>query len=421
MAGLKVLVAGASIAGPATAYWLARAGHQVTIVERFPTLRDGGQNIDIRTAGVTVMRKMPGMEEAVRAKVVPIEGLSFVRSDGRPYGILRATGNPDQQSVLSEYEIFRDDLARILFDMTINNENIKYVFGEQVVSIKQCEKSSGSVKVGFANGMPSAEYDLVVACDGATSRTRALGLGCDARDYTKSTNCWAAYFSIDQDLLKGSKIEQAFSAPGGRFSSVGPYSPGKNRVALLGINSSKDKGAIIPFRKASKESEDVQKRYVAEKFGNTEWKLNDIIKGMMSSPDFYASEICQVKTPNLSKGRFVMVGDAGYAPGPTGGGTTLALAGAYVLAGEINEYSGDIAAGLRGYEETMKPLINDLQKIPPFGLTVLAPQTAWGLWLRNGIFTFVTWTRIVELIQKYFAASFASSDKFPLPDYKWKL
>src|ERR1700761_2541634 len=114
MSALKVLIVGASIAGPSAAYWFARAGANVTVIERFPKLRTNGQSIDIRTAGVTVMRKMPGMEAAVRAKTTQIDGISFVGDNGRPYGTIKATGNPDQQSLVSEYEIFRGDLAQIL-------------------------------------------------------------------------------------------------------------------------------------------------------------------------------------------------------------------------------------------------------------------------------------------------------------------
>ena len=118
MSQLKALVVGASIAGPMVAYWLAKAGARVIVIERFPTLRTNGQAIDIRTTGVTVMRKIPAMEAAVRAKITPIEGMSFVREDGRPYGTIKATGNPEQQSLLSEYEIFRGDLAQVLFDLS---------------------------------------------------------------------------------------------------------------------------------------------------------------------------------------------------------------------------------------------------------------------------------------------------------------
>jgi 2-polyprenyl-6-methoxyphenol hydroxylase-like FAD-dependent oxidoreductase len=74
----------------------------------------------------------------------------------------------------------------------------------------------------------------------------------------------------------------------------------------------------------------------------------------MEATDLYTSEMVQVKTPSLYKGHFVLVGDAGYAPGPTGTGTSLAITGAYVLAGEMCKYKGDLRAGLRGYEEYVR-------------------------------------------------------------------
>ncbi len=436
MSKLKVLVVGASVAGPTAAYWLAKAGASVTVIERFPELRRGGQNIDIRTFGVTVMRRMPGMEAAVRAKTTQLEGLSFVRPDGRPYGIIRPTGNPDEQSLVSEYEIFRDDLTKILFDLTKDNENIKYVFGEQVASIQQHEKgeeddvgSSGPVTVEFTNGLPTSQYDLVVACDGATSRTRAIGLGCGVRDHIHPTNCWGAQFSLQKDLLEGSYVGKAHSAPGGLFVAIGPdpWSDGGNRGTLMAINPRPDKRdkrdndvTLQPFREAQKQGDDVLKRYVARHFrGAAGWKTDEILQEMMRAPDFYASEVVQVKTATLSKGRFVMVGDAGYAPGYTGGAPPHAMTGAYVLAGEMCKHRGDLAAGLEGYEERMRPIITDLRKVPPLVPTAMAPQTAWGLWLRNHIFAFIAWSRLLEFAQKYFASAFASRDESALPDYEW--
>lgn len=419
MSKLKVLVVGASVAGPTAAYWFAKAGATVTVIERFPKMRTNGQNIDIRTAGVTVMRRTPGMEEAVRAKVLPLDGISFVRHDGRPYGTIRPTGNPDQQSLVSEYEIFRGDLAQILFDQTKNNENIRYVFGEQVASIRRSKNGDRPVTVEFMNGLPTSEYDLVVACDGATSRTRAIGLGCGVRDYVEPTYCWAAYFTIKEDLLKGSKMGQSYSAVGGRFVAVGPDPSGANRVVFMGLNQRGDHNAIPLFREAAKQGDSALKQYVAQRFAGAGWKTDSIIKGMMETDDFYATEIVQVKLPSLHQGRFVLVGDAGYAPGPTGGGTTLAIAGAYVLAGEIGKHKGNLAEGLKAYEVQMRPLITELQKIPPLITTILAPQTAWGIWLRNNIFAFITWTRILEFVQRFFASSFANSDEYRLPEYEW--
>ena len=417
----RVLIVGASIAGPTAAYWLAKAGAKITIIERFPQLRTNGQNIDIRTFGVDVMRKMPGMEDAVRAKTIEMEGISFVRDNGRPYGIIRATGNPDQQSLVSEYEIYRGDLARILFDRTKDNENIKYVFNEQVASMQQGGKEASPIMVEFANGYPTSDYDLVVACDGSTSRTRAIGLGCGVRDHIKPLNIWAAYFSVKQNLLEGSKLGKARSAVGGRFLAVGPDPSGVDKVLLQGFAPRNEVDGVLPFRQAMKQGDNALKQYLAKYFKGAGWKTEEIMKGMMESEDFYASEIVQVKLPSLSKGRFVLVGDAGYAPGATGTGTSLALTGAYLLAGEIVKHKGDLSAGLRGYEERMRPIIDEQSKVPRFLAEFVAPQTAWGLWVRNHIFAFITWTGIVEFLMKYVASAFASNDnnKYRLPDYDW--
>jgi 2-polyprenyl-6-methoxyphenol hydroxylase-like FAD-dependent oxidoreductase len=420
MPKLNVLVVGASIAGPTAAYWLAKAGAKVTVIERFPKLRTNGQNVDIRTSGVTVMRRMPGMEAAVRAKTTPLNGISFVGDDGRPYGTIKPTGNPDQQSLVSEYEIFRGDLAQILVDMTKDTENIQYIFGEQVASMRQDKEGDGLVTVEFANGLPSSEYDLVVACDGSTSRTRAIGLGCGVQDHAVPLNWWAAYFTVERDLLEGGKVGQAYSAVGGKFLALGPDPSGVTRVALMAVLPRNDREALLPFRAALKQGDDgtALKKFVAQHYKGGGWKTDEVVRAMMDAKDFYGSEIVQIKPPTLHKGRFALVGDAGYA-GSAGSGTTLAITGAYVLAGEIARHPGDLAAGLRAYEERMAPLVKELQKLPPLVPTIFAPQTAWGIWLRNNVFAFIAWTRILELAQKYFAGSFASSDKYPLPDYEW--
>ena len=419
MSKLNVLVAGASIAGPMTAYWLAKAGANVTVIERFPQLRKGGQNIDIRTTGVTVMRKIPGMEATVRSKVVPMDGISIVNENGRPYGVIRATGNPDQQSLVSEYEIFRGDLAQILVDLAKDNENIKYVFNEQISSMQQDESNNGPITVEFANGLPTSQYDLVVACDGSTSRTRAIGLGCGVRDHIHPSDIWAAYFSMQQDLLEGSKLGKGYSTVGGRFMAVGPDPTGINRVVLMSVHRSKDPNVTLPFREAVKGGDDALKRYIAKHYDGVGWKNAEVLNGLQQADDLYATEVVQVKVPSLYKGRFVMVGDAGYATGPTGTGTSIAMTGAYVLAGEICKHRGDLAAGLKGYEETMRPMITDMQKIPPFVSSFLAPQTIWGVRFRNYFFAFIAWTRILEFIQKHLASGFDSGDKYGLPDYQW--
>lgn len=425
MSGLRVLIVGASVAGPTAAYWFARAGARITIIERWPELRKGGQNIDLRSTGVTVMRKMAGMQEAVNAKRVDLEAMRLVDDYDRPIATLGASGDPEQQSLLSEYEIFRGDLNQILYDLTKDDPAIEYVFGEQVTAIRHKPNPDEPVDVEFLNGRATAEYDLVVACDGSTSRTRAIGLNCGVRDHIYPQKAWATYFSIPGDLLKGSKMAVMWTRVPGRAHFM-VYDPaGKTRIGLMDVLSKSDEVTSARYEKAlkaSRDSSDALKTYVAERFASPLWRVPELLKGLSVADDVYSSEIIQVRVPNLCRGRFVLVGDAGYGPGPTGTGTSLAMSGAYILAGEINNHKGDLAAGLEAYELRMKPIINDMQHIPPGVPGAMAPQTAWGLWLRNLVIVVAAWGSQYgswfSWIGGLWSTAFAK-DTFELPDYQW--
>lgn len=422
MSGQRVLIVGASIAGPMAAYWFARAGASVTVIERFPQLRTGGQNIDIRLTGVTVMRKIPGMEDAVRAALAPLEGMAFVRNDGTLIATMKGTGDAEQQSLLSEFEIFRGDLSRVLYGLSKNSEHVKYVFGEHIISMQQQEEGQGPVKVEFANGTPEGEYDLVVACDGATSRTRAMGFGCSVREHISPLGAWSAYFSTKRDLLDGGRIAQCLSSPGGRAIALGPDLSGCNRAFAMSVHASGDDPGLEKFRAANRQGTAELQRLISQRFGGVGWKSEEILADLTSSDDFYASEICQVKVPTLYKGRVVLVGDAGYAAGPTGTGTSLAMAGAYILAGEISKNRQDFALGLQAYEERMKPIIKDMHVVPPGVFAFMAPQTAWGLYIRNIIFSFVCWGMRFTSVFSWLGALWGAGlgkDKYNLPDYDW--
>ncbi|TQW01252.1 monooxygenase [Cordyceps javanica] len=423
MSQLRVLIVGASIAGTSAAYWFRKAGADVTVIERFPSFRRTGQNVDIRTVGVEVMRKMPGMEAAVRAATTSMDSISFVDARGRSYGAISATGDPDQQSLVSEYEIFRGKLADIIYRYTKDDERVRYVFGEQLASMTTTTPAGeggngGPVVVEYANGRRSEEFDLVVACDGATSRTRALGLGCGVRDHIITTNHWAAYFDIEEDLLEGSRVGLSYSAPGGRMVCLGPDPEGGCKGVLLSIAASSADDLTGPFRAAQKD-DDALRSFVAARYRGAGWRTDDIVDRMMTSKAFYASEMVKVHTDTLSRGgHFALVGDAGYAA-PSGAGTTLAMAGAYVLAGEVAARPGDLEAALAAYERTMRPLVGEMQKVSPLFWSVMAPQTSWGIALRNRIIQFVCWTRVLDVAQKLFAGAFSSSEKHVLPEYEW--
>src|SRR6478609_7115329 len=105
----RALVSGASIAGPALAHWLSRRGAEVTVVERAPELRPGGQAVDARGVTKEVIRRM-GLDAAVRAARTETAGAYTVDADGKVLETYHADdGGGD--GYIAEIEILRGDLS----------------------------------------------------------------------------------------------------------------------------------------------------------------------------------------------------------------------------------------------------------------------------------------------------------------------
>lgn len=100
-----VLISGASIAGPALAYWLKSYGFQVTVVERAPELRAGGQNVDVRGAGREVVRRM-GIEDDIFAATTGEAGVRFVDAADQTVAAFPA-GTSDSDGPTAELESLR--------------------------------------------------------------------------------------------------------------------------------------------------------------------------------------------------------------------------------------------------------------------------------------------------------------------------
>ena len=142
----KVLISGASIAGPTLGFWLAKYGFEVTIVERSKALRLGGQNLDVRGAGRAIVRMM-GIEEQILAANTGEIGLQFINRNNEVKAEFPSEGS---NSFTSEAEILRGDLVNILYDCTKND--VKYVFGKYITAINQSPinfNSGSSPKINF--------------------------------------------------------------------------------------------------------------------------------------------------------------------------------------------------------------------------------------------------------------------------------
>lgn len=165
MSGPRVLVAGASIAGPALAHWLSRWGAKVTVVERASELRPGGQAVDARGVAKEVITRM-GLDAAVRAACTDTAGAHTVDADGQVLETFRADDDGGD-GFIADIEILRGDLPQVLYDDT--RDGVEYIFGDRIAELAQ---DAGGVDVVFAGG-DRRRFDLVVGADGLHSELRA--------------------------------------------------------------------------------------------------------------------------------------------------------------------------------------------------------------------------------------------------------
>ncbi|PPK69437.1 FAD-dependent monooxygenase [Actinokineospora auranticolor] len=344
------LISGASIAGPAVAYWLQRTGWTVTVVERAPALRRGGQAVDIRGTALQVVERM-GLHPEVAALHTKMRGMSFVDAEGNV--LMSSTEETLTGGVIDspDIEILRDDLAELLHSATA--DRVEYLFGDTITGIDQ----SGDRAVVTFEHAESREFDLVVGADGLHSRVRALTFGEESR-FRSDLGTYVAMFSLDNhlDLDHWQTFHQA------EGTMVGIYSARDNTEArgMLGFEGT---DIDYDFRDV-----DAQRELVAARFAdNTGWETPALLRAMWTAPDFHFDSFSQIKMDTWSRGRVTLVGDAGYCPSPLSGqGTSLALVGAYLLAAELAKTDLS-AAGLEtafaACETRMRPFIDSCMRL----------------------------------------------------------
>lgn len=376
---LRVLISGIGIAGPVVAYWLAKAGVSVTVLERYDKFRKEGQTIDIRNEGITIMKWM-GVEEEIRKRTTKELGIKFVDSQNQTWAAFPQ--DPDG-SFTSEFEIVRSELASTFYDAA--KDKVEYIFGDSIESLQDTEDL---IEVTLQKDKSRVmKYDILVVAEGLTSRTRAKAFDEDVRAPIRSLNLWAASFSYPQ----GESDEQWarwYQIPKRRGILVRPDGFGRVRAMIMCINDSES----IKLVASSRTSTEKQKEYFIDCFKGTGWESDRVLEGLRQADDLYVQEIAQTKAKSWSKGRVVLVGDTAYCPSAiTGLGTTAAITGTYILAAEIVKNPGDHRAALTAYENTLRPWIDKWQSLMPGVPNLMNPETEWGIRCLRFILYLISW------------------------------
>lgn len=359
-----ILIAGAGVAGPALAYWLHKYGFTVTVVEKASVIRRGGYRVDLRGKAIDVASRM-GLLAAIRKDSTSLRGTSLVNKKGRRVNF----NDPDVLGLRQkdDVEILRGDLVDILYRAT--KDKVEYIFGDSVVGMVQ---TPSHVRVTFAGGA-SRTFDLVIGADGLRSRTRQMVFGEDA-GCVKDLGYYISIFSIP-NTFGLDRWELNYSAAGKGVNVYSKETKERAKACFL---------FAAPNQSYDHRDIEQQKRIVAEHFVTEGWEVPWMVKGMERTPDFYFDSISQVQLRRLYRGRIVLLGDAGYCPSPASGqGTSMALVGAYVLAGELAMADGDHQLAFPGYERNMRGYILKNQELAEKVLKDMLPASAAKVWFRS--------------------------------------
>lgn len=390
----RILISGASVAGNTTAWWLSRHGFDVTVIEKASLFRDGGQNVDVRGAGRQVLQKM-GLEQAALDLTTGEAGTDWV--DQHDNTIARFAVEDMGDGPTAELEIMRGDIARMIYEPA--SQRATYRFNE---TIKALEQDASGVTVHFQNG-PSDRYDLVIVAEGVGSPTREMIF--PGENKPKWMDITIAYFAIPKTSEDGVFARQ-YNTVGGIGATLKPGRGNTVHVYMGMQKKPEGENQWGPER---------QKQFLQERFANAGWHFPRILDGMFKTDDFYFDVLRQVRMDRWSEGRIVLAGDAAWCATPLSGiGTTLAIVGGYVLAGELSR-TEDLPSAMAAYERVMRPFVKEGQGVPKIVPRMLWPHTRAGLRLLRGAMR----TAARPMIRKTFANLFLrDSQKLELPDYE---
>jgi 2-polyprenyl-6-methoxyphenol hydroxylase-like FAD-dependent oxidoreductase len=352
----KALISGAGIAGATAAYWLAKAGFQVTVVERARDMRSSGSPVDVRGAAVDVAERM-GVMARIREADTGVRDMLFVNARGRVVSRvnMRTTwAEPD------DVELSRGDLAAILRDAV--PDDVQFLFGDWVTALEQ---DADGVRAVLASGV-SRRFDVVIGADGAHSGVRALAFGSES-DYVTHLGVYIATLPLEGET--GTDLVM-YNTPG-RAVAIHPAG-GRG-------------GAAFMFRAPEiahfdHRDLDQHKQLLNSVYAGAGWRVPELLDRVRVADDLYFDSVSRVQVPTWSRGRIGLVGDAASCVSLFGDGSSLAMTGAFTLAESLAD---DIPTGLRTYEAQHRPQRAAKENSVSLATELLIPATTAGIALRN--------------------------------------
>jgi 2-polyprenyl-6-methoxyphenol hydroxylase-like FAD-dependent oxidoreductase len=379
MKNKNILISGAGIAGLTLAYWLKKYGFNPTIIEKSSNLREGGYVIDFFGAGYEVAEKMNILSKLEKVDI-KIPEIMFVNERNQRIAGLN-TFKIRHMLNNRAFSLLRSDLAKVIYSSLDSKVEILLS-----TSIKTIDNNPENVKVIFNSGEEQV-FDLLIGADGLHSNVRALIFGKET-NFEKFYGYYTASFTID-NYLEDKNVFLSYTCP---EKQVGIYSLKENKLAAFFLIRIPKK-IVYDYHSIAQQQE-----LLFSLFKNVKWECPSLLEKMNSSSDFYFDSVSQIQMTEWSKERVSLVGDACDCPSLLSGqGSTLAMVGAYILAGELKESEGDYRKAFHEYQKEFKPFIDKKQRIAQKFASSFVPKNEFGIWVRN-IFTKIMFFPILSTL-----------------------
>jgi 2-polyprenyl-6-methoxyphenol hydroxylase-like FAD-dependent oxidoreductase len=394
---LKIAINGAGIAGPTLAYWLQKAGHEVLLIEEAPQLRSGGYVIDFWGIGYDIAERM-GLIPRIRELGYQVKEVRFVDSHGRKCGgfgtevFVRMTNGRFTS-------LRRSDLSATIYEALAGK--VETLFGDSVAGI---DEEGDGVLVRFEHSAPR-QVNLVIGTDGLHSRVRQLAVGAET-DFAVPLGYHVAAFEVEGYRPREELVFISHTEPGRQVSR---FSLRQDHTLFLFIF----RDEYLPAANLMNEQE--RKMALNTIFADVGWECPQILAAMQEVKGIYFDSVSQIHMNHWTSGHAALVGDAAACVSLMAGeGTGLAMAEAYVLAGELRACGDDHKAAFARYEARMMPFLQRKQASAKKFASSFAPQSALGITTRNLV------TKLFELpLAADFFIGRELRDDLKLPDYSF--
>lgn len=392
---MRIIINGVGIAGPTLAYWLRKANHDVVLVEEAPQLRCGGYIIDFWGLGYDIAEKM-GLIPRIRELSYQVREVRFVDRQGRRSGgfWVDVFGRLTHGRFTS---LRRSDLAATIYQAL--NGQVETIFGDSIATI---EDEGRYVRVSFDYAAPR-EADLVIGADGLHSRVRQLAFGPEA-EFEVPLGYYVAAFEVEGYRPRDELVYVSHGAPGRQVSR---FSMRDDKTLFLFVF----RDEYLPTGSLASELE--RKAALTSVFAEVGWECPQILATMENVSGIYFDRVSQIRMERWTKGRTALIGDAAACVSLMAGeGTGLAMAAAYVLAGELRVCGRDHSVAFARYQERMMPFLKRKQASAVKFASSFVPKSAFGITFRN---------LVTRLLRLPFVADFFIGrdlrDDVKIPDY----